>query len=349
LKDFKKQIGRTPYGYVYDEILGKYRERTPLESEMNHPVASIEPNCVNEFIRHLETQGHYGYVSKYCSDSCEHRFECPFRIDRDLLASKDYLSVSYNSYISLPGDLVIIDEFDSLVRYGTDTVNLDKLSEITTLYSKKDRQLLAILEEASKLTSLVTKKIKLKNGTTIYKKVAVEGAFHDESGRGLVGIDWEKTMELSKEFVEAVNVILSGRHKHLAPQEFRDEVNSRLSERKWGYFRDFDPTRIVFSPRWRANGSEVLLRRIELVESLRHLFYCLNSLRGPSTSNSFIAGGFLRVMRKDERLSGLRLRLKEGSIKLLILDASAKKKTYAELFNGIKLHFVKFGREDENE
>ncbi|HPD39426.1 MAG TPA: DUF3854 domain-containing protein [Mesotoga infera] len=349
LRRFKVQVGRTPYGYIYDAEIGRHRERTREEAEKDTPTATIEANCKNEFIRLLESQGHYAYVSKYCSDCCGHRNECPFRRDRDLLASAELLSVSFSSYVPLDGDLVVVDEFNNLPRYQTDTVDLDEIAEIVARFDARDPEIIEILGRISRLTSTKTEKIRLKDGRTIYKEYSAENLDAEIDPEKVVR-DWTEKMQAAKEYIDILTPPLKGNLKHFTPEELRNKLRAGSDRlRSIGQLGDFEPSKIVFSSRWRSSGEEELLRRIGLVESVRRMIHCLNSINYQRGCNVYIAGGQLHIMRKDSRLSNLISRLQDRKVKLLVLDASANREVYTKLFGDVKVHFVKFGREARDE
>jgi len=341
LLDYPVLVGRTPYGYTKEDL--KYRERTAEEARENSPVADIPPNCENPLIREMEENDYYGYVGSYCKNICPYREDCTFREERKDMRKVAFFRTSLQNYYPIAGDLVIFDERTTIQELEVVNVDEQDLKLLLADLVRPGGKVRTLIEKA--WTEFVAfSSIDEEPVPDVSFELDCEGQFYSDN-------DWDLVIVAIKSLIEGLEVIRKSRKLHFGPSALLAEVARSISSlleieatALFSRLKVLDRLSFTSFADWKAlegaENSEEVLRILKESEMVRLFQECLRFLRMDDNVSLSIVRGKLCLVRHNARWSSIIELLRMHTIKAIVLDASARKDDYENLFPGIEVFFT---------
>ncbi|HPD39801.1 MAG TPA: hypothetical protein PK411_15755 [Mesotoga infera] len=347
LLDYPVLVGRTPYGYTKDGL--NYRERTAEEAGEDSPVADIPPNCENPIIREMEENDYYGYVGSYCKNICPHREDCTFREERKEARKVPFLRTSLQNYYPMPGDVVIFDERTTIQELEVVHVDEQDLKLLLADLVRPGGKVRTLIEKAwtesvafpSIDEEPVPEVVSAPQGSS---ELDCVGQFYSDN-------DWDLVIVAIKSLIEGLEVIRKSRKLHFGPSALLAEVARSIrsllrieATALFSRLKVLDGLSFTSFADWKALGgaenSEEVLRILKESEMVRLFQDCLRFLRMDDNVSLSIVRGKLCLVRHNARWSSIVELLRTHTIKAIVLDASARRDDYENLFAGVEVFFT---------
>lgn len=333
MHDWPILLGRSQFGYV--KVKNKYRERTPEEAAANNPPALIPANCVQLLVRELGTSGMFEFVSHYCNELCPYHDGCPFVEQRKNAIDASHLRTSKQSYFPLPGDLVVIDERTTLAPFTDYIINEETLRK-ADYYIRTN---LGVLERAFNVPQEFIRD-KLAQRLQLLCNYLLNRIEHWRSKgvEHVASFDIRRKIEielLRKDTAMGLDELLRGMEKFLDFQVLQQGDRFIPKKEVENLLLDADLT-----------DGGVPKRFVELKKALSILMLA-SAVKGSSGVSLAYAGGILSLRYRDVKLQEAILdAAKQGTIKLLVLDATASHFEYQNIMEGARIEFVAFQKEE---